>query len=588
MSEIRDLQYFKNEFWKKQRERFLSKEDAVNGIILGQDWSLVSSTTANSPITLPSLDTFDEIYIEMFHSEGTIMHQEEFKKESLLFESTNTTYREIVLDGIHDAQTYVTYDIENNTITPSYIEGNEIDETSSNVYTAVYIKTTNTVEGTIPSKRVIYDDSVSSLGVDNMQDAIEKLNENIDKIPTVYEYAKENGYEGTEAEFNSTLSEIDNIGVKDLETTTTITTTTVLKDEWEAMNGLNTSYSYHGVTYGDGKYVCVGDDGLSYYSTDGITWTTMTGLVVRQYQAVTYGNGRFVCVGYYGDSAYSTDGQTWQAMSGLRNDSHYHGVTYGNGRFVCVGNSGYSYYSTDGVTWTAMSGLDSVQHRAVAYGNGRFVCVGIEGKSYYSTDGLTWQAMTGLDTNSGYRGVAYGDGKFVCVGGNGKSHYSTDGLTWQAMTGLDSKSYLGVAYGDGNGRFVCVGTEGKSYYSTDGLTWQAMTGLESKSYLGVAYGTEFVCVGNNGSSYHYVYETETKTDNLHSTLQVAGTLLLTKLYTGETTVTITDDAITQDSTFDIYTDKYGVNPKNVTVNTGSITLEFKTQETDVNVKVVCK
>jgi type I site-specific restriction-modification system R (restriction) subunit len=53
-------------------------------------------------------------------------------------------------------------------------------------------------------------------------------------------------------------------------------------------------------------------------------------------------------------------------------------------------------------------------------------------------------------------------------------------------------------------------------------------------------------------------------------------------------VTIEDASITQDSTFDIYTDKYGVNPKNVTVNTGSITLEFKAQEVDVNIKVVVK
>ena len=49
-----------------------------------------------------------------------------------------------------------------------------------------------------------------------------------------------------------------------------------------------------------------------------------------------------------------------------------------------------------------------------------------------------------------------------------------------------------------------------------------------------------------------------------------------------------DASITPDSTFDIYTDKYGVNPKNVTVDTGRITLEFKAQETDVNIKVVVK
>jgi hypothetical protein len=236
-------------------------------------------------------------------------------------------------------------------------------------------------------------------------------------------------------------------------------------------------------------------------------------------------------------------------MSGLDTSKTYSGVTYGNDRFVCVGNSGLSAYSTDGVTWIATTGLDtSKNYGAVTYGNGKFVCVGTSGSSYYSTDGETWQTMSGLDSSKSYNEVTYGNDRFVCVGYNGLSHYSTDGQTWIAMSGLDT----------------------------------------SKAYWGVTYGTEFVCVGDSGLSSHHVYETETNTETLQSTLQVAGTLLLTKLYAGKTTVTITGDAITQDSTFDIYTDKYGVNPKNVTVDTGSITLEFKPQEVDVNIKVVVK
>ena len=379
---------------------------------------------------------------------------------------------------------------------------------------------------------------------------------------------------------------VDNIGVRELEATNTLTNTKVLVDEWQVMSGLNTSKTYYSVAYGNGRYVCVGDSGTSYYSTDGVTWTAMTGLDTSvNYQGVTYGDGKYVCVGPSGKSYYSTDGVTWTAMTGLNTSKTYYSVTYGDGRFVCVG-TGTSYYSTDGQTWQEMTGLDST-YFGVTYGNGRFVCVANEGKSLYSTDGVTWQAMTGLE-NKAYRGLAYGNGRFVCVGFEGLSHYSTDGLTWQAMSGLDtSKNYLGVVYG--NGRFVCVGQVGLSYYSTDGVTWTAMTGLDtSVDYRSVTYGTEFVCVSYGDKSYHYVYEVETNTETLQGSLQVAGTLLLTKLYTGETTVTITDNSITQDSTLDIYTDKYGVNPKNVTVDTGSITLEFKAQESDLNVKVVCR
>jgi hypothetical protein len=371
---------------------------------------------------------------------------------------------------------------------------------------------------------------------------------------------------------------VENIGVREIEGSTDVA------DAWKAMSGLDTANTRTDVTYGDGKYVCVGQTGRASYSIDGKTWSDMTGLTSKAYHGVTYGNGRFVCVGDSGLSYYSTDGKTWVAMTGLDTSKAYRSVAYGNGKFVCVGDGGTSYYSTDGLTWAAMTGLESRDYFGVTYGNDRFVCVGYAGSSSYSTDGLTWVAMTGLDTSKSYSAVTYGDGKFVCAGLSGLSYYSTDGLTWQAMSGLDtSKHYYGVAYG--NGGFVCVGSAGSSSYSTDGVTWQAINGLDtSKIYRAVTYGTEFVCVGYSGVSHHNALNPET----LQSTLQVAGTLLLTKLYASQTTVTITDDAITTDSTFDIYTDKYGVNPKNVSVDSGSITLEFKPQETDVNIKVVVK
>ena len=103
----------------------------------------------------------------------------------MLFESSNTTHREILLDSIQNAQTYATYDIETNTITATRIEGNVIDENSSDVFLGVYVKQTSTSDAAIPSMRVIYDDSKSNLGVDNMQDAIDKLDEKVDNMENV-------------------------------------------------------------------------------------------------------------------------------------------------------------------------------------------------------------------------------------------------------------------------------------------------------------------------------------------------------------------------------------------------------------------
>ena len=67
------------------------------------------------------------------------------------------------------------------------------------------------------------------------------------------------------------------VGSKGLSMKCTITNTNSIKS-WSTMSGLDTSKDYHSVTYGNGRFVCVGHSGSSYYSTDGLTWKSMSGL----------------------------------------------------------------------------------------------------------------------------------------------------------------------------------------------------------------------------------------------------------------------------------------------------------------------
>ena len=60
------------------------------------------------------------------------------------------------------------------------------------------------------------------------------------------------------------------------------------------------------------------------------------------------------------------------------------------------------------------------------------------------------------------------------------------------------------------------------------------------------------------------------------------------LAAGSTTLTLSDENITINSTIDIYTNVYGISPKNVTVEVGKITLEFKALDHELNVKVVIR
>ena len=79
---------------------------------------------------------------------------------------------------------------------------------------------------------------------------------------------------------------------------------------------------------------------------------------------------------------------------------------------------------------------------------------------------------------------------------------------------------------------------------------------------------------------------ETEITNLNNKLsnvfkaKVTGTLTA-----GQTSIKLTDNAITTDSKFDFYTSIYGVSPTNVAVAAGSITLTFDAQETNMNVEV---
>ena len=63
------------------------------------------------------------------------------------------------------------------------------------------------------------------------------------------------------------------------------------------------------------------------------------------------------------------------------------------------------------------------------------------------------------------------------------------------------------------------------------------------------------------------------------------TELTDTLTTGSTTLTISDAAILTTSTIDIYCDTFGIQPTNAVVATGSITLTFLAQPSDITVKV---
>ena len=67
--------------------------------------------------------------------------------------------------------------------------------------------------------------------------------------------------------------------------------------------------------------------------------------------------------------------------------------------------------------------------------------------------------------------------------------------------------------------------------------------------------------------------------------EVRGTFVTGTLTAGSTSLTLSDASITTTSTIDIYTDVFGIQPVNAVVATGTITLTFLAQASNISVKV---
>lgn len=101
-----------------------------------------------------------------------------------------------------------------------------------------------------------------------------------------------------------------------------------------------------------------------------------------------------------------------------------------------------------------------------------------------------------------------------------------------------------------------------------------ITALASKLLGGTQYAADLQTAAKT------IFGAINELKNGSTWLDVTGTLLA-----GETTLTIQNAAITTDSTLDFFTNVFGVNPTNVVVSNGSVTLTFESQASDLGVKV---
>jgi hypothetical protein len=334
--------------------------------------------------------------------------------------------------------------------------------------------------------------------------------------------------------------------------------------------------TFGGVVWGNGLWVAANEDGYTATSRDGINWSVSTNRSER-FSDVTFGNGKFVAVG--NDSFFvSTDGTNW--VPTYSTFPIYGGrLTFGNGSYLRADDTGYVMTSPDGFTWSVhetgaavrwvlgrmafdgtrfwmvardvysstdgtnwVLGLSGFPTAAGAGGNGTLVMVGYRGLIFSSKDGSNWVNQSSI-TYNGVTNVNYANGRFVGTLSPRNFIISSNGSNWNLLstattnqirkliwTGDSSSTpnvYLGaaaagmvvaganitnlvasdtgagvtlnsIAFGESTG--IAVGDSGKIARSTDLASWNLVPSSTTNRLMGIAYGGgNFVCVGDGGT-----------------------------------------------------------------------------------------
>ena len=238
------------------------------------------------------------------------------------------------------------------------------------------------------------------------------------------------------------------------------------------------------MTYGDGRFVAVGDEGAIFVSTDGANWTARTPITSRRLLGVTYGAGRYIAAGSRGVMLESTNSFTWTPIA-LVTPDRLEAIDFAGGIFVAAGENGTIISSTNGTAWTQRNVGTTRDLDGMALANGTLVVVGKGGSILTSTDGTHYTVRNASVTND-LHGVFFGGGLWVAVGEPGIILISTNTIEWVNRPTDTFSSLKDGTYGDG--KWIVVGTQGTVVTSSNGLDWASAQVSPLFDLNDVAYG----------------------------------------------------------------------------------------------------
>jgi len=243
--------------------------------------------------------------------------------------------------------------------------------------------------------------------------------------------------------------------------------------QWTQVSG----FDLKDVTYGNGRFIAVGENGAIFTSSDGLNWSAPISVKGNTLNAVTSNDSLFVAVG--GDSFRGENGTILTSPDGVNWSEQFspipealNGVTWNGSLFVAVGDSGTIITSPDGFSWTEQNLEWSWHLNAVTWDGSRFVAAGYDDDAMTaiiltSPDGTNWTEQL-LDIPEGVRDIIWNGSIFVATGEFGSILTSFDGFDWTAQVSGTSLSIRAISW---NGsRFVAVGQGGDILTSRCGST----------------------------------------------------------------------------------------------------------------------
>jgi len=203
---------------------------------------------------------------------------------------------------------------------------------------------------------------------------------------------------------------------------------------WTNIQSTGSIHANFGVTFARGRFVAVGrgtspiPNSRLLTSTDGIVWETVVRPTTNTLRAVTFGNGKYVAVGDGGTIITSPDALDWTVQfSGT--EHHLRSVTFTGREFLAGGDSSILLTSEDGLSWLTVPfssfdvrGLASCGTAVVSVGG-----LGTAGRVQASSDGLSWPGSP-VSLPAALNAVVQFDlGRFIAVGNNG---LIVDSIAW--------------------------------------------------------------------------------------------------------------------------------------------------------------